>query len=97
MSFIRINIGFVVDPGDPEPPKELVDLVAGRMRAWLSGEGLEGELDVIERDGVKVPSLKVMKPDVWGKPQMQAFAAKAGDKLKDILSDLTDPSVGENS
>jgi len=88
MAFIRINMPFVTEPGEPPAPQELVDLVVGKMRNWLSERGLEGELDVLDKDGTKIPSLKVLKPAEWVREDMQAFAAQAGEHLKSILAEL---------
>lgn len=83
--YIRINIGVAEDEDGAVIPTPVLEAVGGVMRAWLHDQGLEGSLDFIERDGQKIPSLRLLMPAGWGPEQVQAFAVRAGDQLKVIL------------
>lgn len=73
MKTININLGWTTDDGEA-PPKEVVDKVAMRVRAWLHEQGLEGSLEHIKnKDGKDVANIKLMKPDEWTIEEVKAF------------------------
>ena len=73
MKTININLGWATDDGSA-PPREIVDKVAARVRAWLHEQGLEGSLDyIINKEGKEVANIRLMKPDEWTIEEVKAF------------------------
>ena len=73
MKNININLGWVTDNGEP-PPKEIVDQVAIKVRAWLHEQGLEGSLEFIKnKEGKDISSIKLIKPEEWSVEEVRNF------------------------
>lgn len=73
MKNININLGWETENGEA-PPKELVDKVATKVRAWLHEQGLEGSLEYIKnKEGKDVANIKLMKPDEWTVEEVKEF------------------------